>query len=100
MHGERVVLSPKSGNPTTLHVLDFGMSASRQRFPGDAAASGTRCIAELHSKPSTLVTGSFVATTALPYRKTVCAVDGGYRVFFVDENHVVGVNEGVCVGLS
>ncbi|KAJ7214052.1 hypothetical protein GGX14DRAFT_618211 [Mycena pura] len=87
--GERVMFH------NAFQVLDFGMSALRRRFPGEAP-SDTKLVAELHTEPSTIFDKRLVAksvTTSLPYRQVVRTVvdPSGCRFISIDENQIVGL---------
>ncbi|KAJ7214050.1 hypothetical protein GGX14DRAFT_542311 [Mycena pura] len=77
-----------------FRVLDFGMSALRRRFPGEAP-SDTKLVAELHTEPSTIFDKRLVAksvTTSLPYRQVVRSVmDPCTSVLSMDEEQIVGL---------
>ncbi|KAJ7203781.1 hypothetical protein GGX14DRAFT_647909 [Mycena pura] len=97
VYGERVVHCPIPENGSAIQVLDFGMSALRRRFSGEAQPD-TQCVTTLHTEPSTISDERFVAksvTTSLPYREVVRSVDDSDmqydEILAVDDDHIVRV---------
>ncbi|KAJ7227451.1 hypothetical protein GGX14DRAFT_629987 [Mycena pura] len=97
VHGKRVAHCPSPENGSAIQVLDFGMSALRRNFPGEAQPD-TQCVMELHTEPSTISDERFVAksvTTSLPYREVVRSLDESeiqYDTFItIDNDHIVRV---------